>query len=106
MTECPTYSATIFISGDYAKAKAVCQHYCLELCSGLCVTVEPIEYVYTGGCEAGVRVGLINYPRFPAEPSDIFARALNLARVLRVELSQWSFTVQATDKTVFETVRP
>ncbi len=103
MTEVPTYTATIFIAGDYAQAKARCQRYVMDV--GLCITVEPVEYVYTGGCEAGVRVGLINYARFPAEPADIFARALGLARVLRVELAQHSFSVVATDKTVFETTR-
>lgn len=103
MTEVPTYTATIFIGGDPAQAKAICQRYVMGV--GLCVTVEPVEYVYTGGCEAGVRVGLINYARFPAEPGDIFARALDLARALRVGLAQHSFSIVATDKTMFETTR-
>lgn len=103
MIEVSTYTAQIYIGGDYARAKQFCQRFCLE--AGLCVTVEPVEYVYTGGCEAGVRVGLINYARFPAEPADIFAQALMLARVLRIELSQHSFSIVATDKTVFETTR-
>lgn len=103
MEEVPTYTATIFIGGDYAQAKAVCQRYVMAV--GLCVTVEPVDFVYTGGCEAGVRVGLINYARFPAEPADIFARALDLARALREHLAQHSFSIVATDKTVFETTR-
>lgn len=103
MNEATTYTATIFIGGDHSQAKNTCQRYCYD--RGLCVTVEPVEYVYTGGCEAGVRVGLINYPRFPAEPADLFARALDLARVLRVELGQHSFSIVATDKTLFESVR-
>lgn len=101
--EVQTYTAQIYIGGDYAQAKRACQRYCMDI--GLCVTVEPVDYIYTGGCEAGVRVGLINYARFPAEPADIFARALDLARVLRVELAQHSFSIVATDKTIFETVR-
>lgn len=103
MTEVPTYTAQIYIAGDYSHAKRVCQRHCMDI--GLCVTVEPIEYVYTGGCEAGVRVGLINYARFPAEPAVIYARALDLARILRVELAQHSFSIVATDKTVFDTTR-
>lgn len=103
MIEVPTYTATIFIAGDFAAAKRVCQRHVMDV--GLCVTIEPTEYVYTGGCEAGVRVGLINYARFPAEPEDIFARAMELARLLRAELAQHSFSIVATDKTVFETTR-
>lgn len=103
MKEVPTYTAQIYIGGDYAQAKAICQRHVMD--AGLCVTVEPVEYVYTGGCEAGVRVGLINYARFPAEPADIFARALGLARLLREALAQHSFSIVGTDKTVFETVR-
>lgn len=103
VTEVQTYTAKIYIGGDYGQAKNTCQRYCAE--RGLCVTVEAVEYVYTGGCEAGVRVGLINYARFPAEPSDIFAQALDLARVLRVELGQHSFSIVATDKTIFDTTR-
>lgn len=102
MIECPTYTTTIFIGGDYAKAKEVCRGYCM---AGLCVTIEPTEYVYTGGCEAGVRVGLINYARFPADDWLIFDHALKLARMLREALSQHSFSIVATDKTVFETTR-
>lgn len=102
MIEVPTYTATIFIAGDYATAKQVCRAYCTV---GLCVTVEAVEYVYTGGCEAGARIGLINYPRFPGDPATIFDHALTLARMLREELAQHSFSIVATDKTVFETTR-
>lgn len=103
MIEVPTYTATIFIGGDLCIARSCCQRHVFHF--PLCVTVEPVEYVYTGGCEAGVRVGLINYARFPAEPDAIFASALKLARALRGELAQHSFSIVATDKTVFETTR-
>jgi hypothetical protein len=103
MTESQTYTAQIYIGGDIVHAKQFCQSYCMAV--GLCVTIEPVDYVYTGGCEAGVRVGLINYPRFPADPEAIFAQALDLARRLREALAQHSFSIVATDKTVFETLR-
>ena len=102
MNECQTYTATIFIAGDYVTAKQVCRNYCAV---GLCVTLEPTEYIYTGGSEAGVRVGLINYARFPADAAQIFDHALTLARMLREALCQHSFSIVATDKTVFETTR-
>lgn len=94
-----TYTATIFIAGDHAKALRLCQAHCDEV--GLCVTVEPTTYVYTGGAEAGVRVGLINYPRFPSCVRDIFRRARALGMILLDGLEQQSFSVVATDGTTW-----
>jgi len=102
MTEVATYTAQIYIAGDYATAKIACQRYCAV---GLCVTIEPLEFVYTGGCEAGMRIGLINYPRFPTTPDELFERALDLGRTLRDALAQHSFSVVATDTTVWESTR-
>ena len=95
----PTYTATIFIAGDHAKALRLCQAHCDEI--GLCVTVEPTIYVYTGAAEAGVRVGLINYPRFPATGRDIFRRAKALGMLLLDGLEQQSFSIVATDGTTW-----
>lgn len=100
---CETYNATIFIGGDLDTARRVCREFCYA--EGECVTVEPVEYIYTGGSEAGVRVGFINYPRFPREPADIWGRAWKLAELLMVALCQHSFTLQATDRTEFYTRR-
>lgn len=94
-----SYPVFIFIAGDYAKALELCRAYCDE--TGFCVTVTPTAYVYTGGQEAGVIVGLINYPRFPSEPHAIWHRADELGKRLRVGLGQESYTIQAPDKTVW-----
>jgi hypothetical protein len=94
-----SYPVSIFIAGDYAEARMVCQNHCDQV--GLCVTVTPTTYVYTGGEEAGVIVGLINYPRFPKRPEDIWYRAEALAIHLMHELKQESFTLQAPNKTVW-----
>lgn len=103
MTQVKTFNVQIYIAGDINHAKQICRKYCMDI--GLCVTVEPISFVYTGGEEAGVRIGLINYPRFPSEPGDITARALDLARHLRVGLSQHSFSVVTPIDTIWESVR-
>lgn len=97
-TEARTYTASIYLGGDYAEAQRLCRRAC-EI--GLCVTVEPIEFIYTRGQEAGVRVGLINYPRFPAEPAEIFAKAEALANELIEGLCQSSASIVATDRTVW-----
>lgn len=103
MTQTKTFSVQIYIAGDIGHAKQICRKYCMDI--GLCVTIEPLSFVYTGGEEAGMRIGLINYPRFPSEPSDITASALDLARHLRVGLSQHSFSVVTPKDTIWESVR-
>lgn len=99
----PTFTQAIYIAGDLDTARAVCRRYCMEV--GLCVTVEPVEFIYTGGAETGVRVGLINYPRFPAEPAEIEARAVALAERLRTELCQHSYSIVGSSLTVWSSTR-
>lgn len=94
-----TYQATVFVAGDCAKALRLCQAYCDHV--GLCVTVEPTTYVYTGGTEAGVRVGLINYPRLPSTPDAIFSQAQALAGILLDGLAQQSCSIVSSDRTVW-----
>jgi hypothetical protein len=95
--EVPSYPVSIFVAGDPREAETICRAYCDQV--GLCVTVTETTYVFTGGEEAGVIIGLINYPRFPAEPHDIRNRAVLLAEKLRVGLRQESYTVQTPDAT-------
>jgi len=88
----PSFPVSIHIAGDPHKAVTVCQRFCDEV--GLCVTVKDALYVYTGGREPGVTVGLINYPRFPKTGFEITMLAIRLAYLLREELSQESFAVE------------
>jgi hypothetical protein len=101
--DCPTLTATIYIAGDYSTARKVCREYCWSV--GLCVTVEPTTYIYTGGEEAGVRIGLINYPKYPTEAKPFIGRATNLANLLREELCQWSWTIVTPEKTYWSDLR-
>ena len=94
-----SYPVSIFIAGDHAKALELSRAYCDQ--TGFCVTITPTSYVYTGGQESGVIVGLINYPRFPSEPRAIWHRAEELASQLRDALGQESYAIQAPDKTVW-----
>lgn len=97
----PIYAKTIrfdiFIAGDFEIAKQVCREHCWA--AGLCVTVEPLTYIYTGGEETGVRVGLINYPRFPATHDELRNKACELAERLMRGLCQQSYSVVGPDKT-------
>jgi hypothetical protein len=75
-----TYWARIYMSGPIEVAKQAIRAECL--CEGLCVTVEPTTFIYTGGEETGYVVGLVNYPRFPSHPVAIEARARDLMEKL------------------------
>ncbi len=110
MKTVPTYTATIYLGflvgaqgGPQVEyggnlALQACQNYCSSV--GLCVTFTPTIYLYKGGQERGVIIGLINYPRFPKEPSEIRAMALDLAEKLRVLYKQFKVTVVFPDETV------
>jgi len=100
----PSYSAAIYIAGDRADASRICRKHCFDV--GLCVTMESVDFIYTGGAESGIRVGLINYPRFPSSPEAIMARAKALADDLMVGLCQWSCSIVASDQTVWMSRRP
>jgi hypothetical protein len=54
----------------------------------------------------GLIIGLINYPRFPAEPAQIEARAIELGMRLREALGQESFSVQTPTTTTWFSWRP
>lgn len=99
----PAFYANIWIAGDAQEAERICRRYCMEV--GLCVTVTPTTFVYTGGAEVGVCVRLVNYPRSPRDPQDIEAQAMDLARMLRVGLCQWSFMVETPAKAIWVTTR-
>jgi hypothetical protein len=98
----PSYWVWIYVAGDLEEVKRICQKYC-EI--GLCVTVEKVEFIYTGGREYGVRVGLINYPKFPSSREHIYSLAVDLAKLLREELYQDSVLIMDEDKTEWFTRR-
>lgn len=67
---------------------------------GLCVTVTNTTFIYTGGREPGLLVGLINYPRFPSTQEQINQHAINLATRLREILHQKRISIIMPDRTV------
>jgi hypothetical protein len=99
ITTAKSWPVTIHIAGDYHVARSIARKFCDE--EGLCVTVSQTVYVYTGGQEEGVRVGLINYPRFPKRPSEIEFTALRLADRLREGLHQESFSIETPAETTW-----
>lgn len=92
-----TYSVLIHLAGDVQTARTSLRRQCIE--EGLCVTLTPTEFVYTYGLETGVIVRLINYPRFPKTPDEIWERAVKVAMALRDDLHQRSCLVETVDRT-------
>lgn len=97
------YKVEIFIGGNYLDALYICQEYCDKV--GLCVTVDPTDFVYSGGSCVGVRIGLINYARFPSKRDIIWDKAEALAELLKEELDQGSYTVQDPIRSMFVSTR-
>lgn len=99
-----TVRIDIFIAGDIEQAKQVCREFCMS--DGECVTVEPVDYIYTGGEESGVRVGFINYPRYPRTAAELLDKAERLAEQLMVRLCQHSYSIVAPGTTTWHSRRP
>lgn len=102
VSNAPTITYRIWIAGDYADAVRTVREFCQE---GACFAVQPTDYIYTGGMESGVCVTLINYPRFPSNPGELFGKAKRLADLLQERLFQDSFTIEGPDNTVWFTTR-
>ena len=107
--KCDTYSVQIFLGlregyNGYAhpfdEVLDYLSSYCDNHSEGLCVTATPTNFVYTGGREQGVIIGLINYPRFPSTPHEITEEACKLATGLHTRFGQYRVTIMGPDQTV------
>lgn len=94
-----SFSVRIYLAGPIDIAKHIIRRECMR--TGLCVTVTPTTYIYTGGEEAGYVVGLINYPRFPMEDDEILGRARQLGQILMDETFQQSYSIDTPNDTIF-----
>ena len=53
--------AFLYVGGNINCAEMVCREACFP--SGLCVTIEKVDYIFAGGTEEGVRIGFIQFYR-------------------------------------------
>lgn len=95
----PSFNVDIHMAGDINAAGVTIQRYGLDV--GLCVSLSPQSFIYSGGREEGFRVGFINYPRFPKDPGDVVARARDLASVLCQALGQHSYSIVSPVETIW-----
>lgn len=100
----PTRSFTIYIAGDVTDAKRKLRELAYQ--HGLCVTVTPADFIYTGGEETGVAIGLVNYPRFPSTFDDLQTRAISIAQQLIVALCQKTALVVGPAETHWIVIDP
>ena len=97
-----TYWVKIEIAGDIHIIKQSCREFCWE---GCCVRIIPVDFIYTGGEEAGASIMLVNYPRFPQTKQEVWEQAKRIALKLRKDAHQWSVMLMAPDKTEWITTR-
>lgn len=100
---CQTFVIRLYLSGPIEVAKQLIRAECLR--EGLCVTIDPTTFIYTGGEEEGYVVGLVNYPRFPVEPEALMRRARHLMHKLLEGTHQHSALMVASDTTEWVTKR-
>lgn len=99
-----TVVVTIHMAGDLGEAKSLLRKICYD--KGLCVTISPETFIYTGGEEEGVRIGFVNYPRFPSNLIEIWTLACSIAERLIVDLCQKTALVVGPTETLWITSEP
>lgn len=99
-TTTKTFWANIYIAGNLNLIENTIRKTCLE--DGIvCVTVTPTNFIYTGGEESGVVIGLINYGRFPRPDETLKEIALKLGHLVMEAAFQTSFSIMFPDETIF-----
>ena len=92
-----TFTIAIHIAGDYGIAKALCKGFAWD--SPTCVTINKQCFIYTGGTEDGVRIGLVNYPRFPKTEDYLLGQAMRLTKMLIKETHETTALIVTDNQT-------
>jgi hypothetical protein len=98
-----TYQIKIYLSGSIELIKNTIRPYCMQV--GLCVTINPTLFIYTGGEEYGVEIGLLNYPRFPSTNEELLRNAVCLAERCRNNSFQHSYLIVTPETTIWNSSR-
>lgn len=100
----PTFNVSIHMAGDIRFAAHTLQRWASY--KGMCVSLTPETFIYSGGREEGFKVGLINYPRFPSHSSEILKLAEMLAESLMIDLGQYSYSIVTPVETIWRSRMP
>ena len=95
----PSINVHIYMAGPIDIAKQVCREWCFEV--GACVNVDRVDYIYTGGEEAGFKIGFINYQRFPATEDELMESARELGDLLMYACCQESYSIVGPQTTMW-----
>lgn len=99
----PSFSFKIYLAGDYDMARDILKKYCNDNPS--CFTITKTSYIYNGGEEFGIIVGLENYPRFEKTVDELYKIAFEIAHLLREGLYQTSCLVVGPTESVWFSTR-
>lgn len=77
------------------------QEYCDIV--GECVHVMECDYIYKKGREPGVKIGFIQYPRFPKSKEQMVERAKELSEGLMDLFNQLRVTIVTPSKSIMIT---
>jgi hypothetical protein len=99
-----SFNVDIHMAGDIQRAGQLLQSLCIV--KGMCVSLTPQSFIYTGGREEGFKVGFINYPRFPCSPDEIVDTAKFVAEFLMGDLGQHSYSIVTPVETIWRSRRP
>lgn len=96
---CEGWTVTLYMGGSVNAVKDLLARRAAE--HGVCWSVEPTEFIYSGGRELGVVVRQIAYARFPSSLVSAMADMLALGEWLMRETGQGSFSVVGPAESVF-----
>lgn len=88
---CESFTVTLYIGGCITTAKAALARRAAEM--GACWSVEPTEFIYSGGREMGMVIRDINYARFPRTVEVVEDRMAAVAVNLMDVLGQGSCSI-------------
>lgn len=94
-----SYNVEIHMAGDIREASMFLQQVAAR--RGMCVSIHPQSYIYSGGREEGFLIRFINYPRFPKEPEAILKEAEELADWVRDHIGQYSWSITTPTETIW-----
>lgn len=102
-----TFRAELFIAGDVDTARAIIRQHFYERGLSVTVTVMPTSFIYAGGDEAGMVIGLVNHPSFPLENVDVIRlMAREVAELLMPKLNQRTSLIVTPELTEWIVVEP
>ena len=74
--------------GDTIRSHEEVLEFLRSYITDFAVSVQRTDYIYPGGSEPGIVVGLMNYARFPQDPKQLFKHAESLAEALKARFNQ------------------